>query len=173
MRVRCQVRMALLVFLTFVAGEFAPASAQRPWQPSAGHIQAPLWPEAVPDAQPVERPEVSGTVVDAAGRKRLVGGRPWVYVGRVSQPTLTVYSPVARNTGVAVAVFPGGGYNVLAIDLEGTEVCDWLVSRGITCVLLKYRVPCAKVGPYLDCPTALQDAENRGTGALARRAMAH
>ena len=56
-------------------------------------------------------------------------------------------------------VFPGGGYNVLAIDLEGTEACDWLTSRGITCVLLKYRVPCAKVGPYRNCPTALQDAQ--------------
>ena len=41
-------------------------------------------------------------------------------------------------------MFPGGGYNVLAIDLEGSEVCDWLTSKGITCVLLKYRVPCVK-----------------------------
>jgi acetyl esterase/lipase len=47
----------------------------------------------------------------------------------------------------------------LAIDLEGTEVCDWLTSRGITCVLLKYRVPCVKTGPYGDCQTALQDAQ--------------
>jgi acetyl esterase/lipase len=72
---------------------------------------------------------------------------------------MTVYSPVGRNTGAAVVVFPGGGYNVLAIDLEGTEVCDWLTSRGITCVLLKYRVPCVKTGPYRDCLTALQDAQ--------------
>jgi acetyl esterase/lipase len=45
-------------------------------------------------------------------------------------------------------VFPGGGYRILAIDLEGTEVCDWLTSRGITCVLLKYRVP--NSGPSWD-----------------------
>jgi acetyl esterase/lipase len=63
------------------------------------------------------------------------------------------------NTGAAVVVFPGGGYNVLAIDLEGTEACDWLTSKGITCVLLKYRVPCVKVGPYRDCPAALEDAQ--------------
>jgi acetyl esterase/lipase len=100
-------------------------------------------------------------VEDPADRakKHLVGGKPWTYVDKVSQPTLTVYSPNGRNTGAAVVVFLGGGYNVLAIDLEGTEVCDWLTSKGITCVLLKYRVPCAKVGPYLDCPTALQDAQ--------------
>ena len=59
----------------------------------------------------------------------------------VTQPTITLYSPTEKNTGVAVVVFPGGGFEGLAIDLEGTEVCDWLTSRGITCVLLKYRVP--------------------------------
>jgi acetyl esterase/lipase len=102
---------------------------------------------------------VAGTVVDAEGNPRPVGGKPWVYVDSVSQPTMTVYSPQGRNTGVAIVVFPGGGYNVLAIDLEGTEACDWLTSRGITCVLLKYRVPCAKIGPSLECPTALEDAQ--------------
>jgi hypothetical protein len=54
---------------------------------------------------------------------------------------MTVYSPTGKNTGTAVVVFPGGGYQILAIDLEGTEVCDWLTSKGITCVLSKYRVP--------------------------------
>ena len=90
---------------------------------------------------------MAGWVEDPADRtkKHLVGGQPWTYVDKVSQPTLTVYSPKGRNTGAAVVVFPGGGYNVLAIDLEGTEACDWLTSKGITCVLLKYRVPCAKV----------------------------
>src|SRR5881409_1557588 len=122
-----------------------PCAAQTAWQPSPGHTQVPIWPGVVPDARPVEGPEVSGTVVDAAGGKRLVGGRPWVYVDRVSQPTMTVYPPEGRKTGAAVVVFPGGGYNVLAIDLEGTEACDWLTSKGITCVLLKYRVP--RTGP--------------------------
>jgi acetyl esterase/lipase len=129
------------------------------WQPSQGHKQVPIWPGVVPDARPVERPEVSGTVVDAAGHARLVGGKPWVYVDKVSQPTMTVYPPKGKNTGAAVVVFPGGGYNVLAIDLEGTEACDWATSKGLTCVLLKYRVPCAKSGAYRDCLTALQDAQ--------------
>ena len=43
---------------------------------------------------------------------------------------MTVYSPKGRNTGASVVVFPGGGYNVLAIDLEGTEACDWLMFQG-------------------------------------------
>ena len=56
-----------------------------------------------------------------------------------------------------MVVFPGGGYNILAIDLEGTEVCDWLTASGINCVLLKYRVP--NTGPYPKSSAALQDAQ--------------
>ena len=159
MRVAYRVGMALLALLALAALEPSQCAGQAAWRPSLGHQQIRIWPSAVPDALPVDGPEVAGTVVDAAGNKRLVGGRPWVYVDRVSQPTMTVYSPQGRNTGAAVVVFPGGGYNILAIDLEGTEVCDWLTSSGITCVLLKYRVPCAKVGAYQDCLTALQDAQ--------------
>ncbi len=80
---------------------------------------------------------------------------------------MTVYSPKGKNTGAAVIVFPGGGYSVLAIDFEGTEVCDWLTAKGITCVLLKYRVP--NTGPHWDetckcqrnpkAPMAREDAQ--------------
>jgi acetyl esterase/lipase len=76
---------------------------------------------------------------------------------------MTVYSPTGKNTGAAVVVFPGGGYEILAIDLEGTEVCDWLTSKGITCVLLKYRVPAPRLTPshgaYPESPMALEDAQ--------------
>jgi acetyl esterase/lipase len=159
MSVRYRVGTDLLVFLALAAGGPGLAAGQTAWQPSPGRVQVPIWPTVVPDAQPIKGPEVSGTVVDATGSPKLVGGRHWIYVDRVSQPTMTVYPPMGSNTGAAVVVFPGGGYNVLAIDLEGTEVCDWLTSKGITCVLLKYRVPCVKSGPYQDCRTALEDAQ--------------
>jgi acetyl esterase/lipase len=149
-----------------VASALLLASA---WEPSPGHTQIPIWPGTPPDARPADGPEIAGTVVDEAGKPRLVGGKPWTYVDKVSRPTMTIYAPQGKNTGAAVVVFPGGGYNVLAIDLEGTEVCDWLTSKGITCVLLKYRVPCAKVGPYRDCPTALADAQ-RALGLLRHQA---
>jgi len=149
----------LLAFLACTAGESRLSASQTGWKPSSGHLQMPIWPNGAPHAQAAEGPEVAGTVIDDAGNKRLVGGRPWVYVDNVSVPTMTVYSPKGNNTGAAVVVFPGGGYNILAIDLEGTEACDWLTSKGITCVLLKYRVPCVKVGPYRDCATALEDAQ--------------
>lgn len=95
--------------------------------------------------------------------EKLVAGQPWTRVENVSVPTMTVYSPAGANSGAAVVVFPGGGYEVLAIDLEGTEACDWLVSRGITCVLLKYRVPAPRSAPnwgaYPQSPMALEDAQ--------------
>ena len=72
---------------------------------------------------------------------------------------MTVYSPQGKNTGAAVIVFPGGGYHDLAMDIEGTEICDWLTSKGITAVLLKYRVPSEKLYPKRGSLQALQDAQ--------------
>src|SRR5690349_18864298 len=130
------MRPSIIAFC--LVGAFRGLSAQAPaWQPSPGHAQMPIWPGAVPDAQPVGSPEETITRL----HDHLVAGRPWTYVRNVSRPTLTVYSPTGKNTGAAVVVFPDGGYQILAIDLEGTEVCDWLTAKGITCVLLKYRVP--------------------------------
>ncbi|HVB87069.1 MAG TPA: alpha/beta hydrolase [Candidatus Dormibacteraeota bacterium] len=132
------------------------------WQPTPGHTQIPIWPGAVPDAQPASAPESAKPETHD-----LVAGKTWLYVSNVSRPTMTVYSSKVNNTGVAVVVFPGGGFQILAIDLEGTEVCDWLTFHGITCVLLKYRVP--NSGPHWEqscrcevapkAPTALEDAQ--------------
>jgi acetyl esterase/lipase len=158
--------MKSLIFALCVVFAFGGVSAQQTtWQPSPGHTQVPIWPGAVPDQQPVAGPEVAKTT----GKEFLVAGRPAVGVSHVSQPTMTVYSSTGKNTGAAVIVFPGGGYEDLAIDLEGTEVCDWLTAKGITCVLLKYRVPgderypksapYPKSGPYPESPMALEDAQ--------------
>lgn len=105
------------------------------WQPAAGHTQTPIWPGAAPDPQPVPGPETVKV------SKKLLAGKTVTSVTNVTQPTMTVYAPEGKNTGAAVVVIPGGGFEILAMDLEGTEVCDWLTSKGITCVLLKYRVP--------------------------------
>jgi acetyl esterase/lipase len=152
--------MGPLIFALCLIFAVGGLSAQTPaWQPSAGHTQVPIWPEGVPDTQPLAGEERATTT----GKDDLVAGRPYLYLERVSQPAMTVYSPGGKNSGVAVIVFPGGGYEGLAIDLEGTEVCDWLTSKGITCVLLKYRVPGngqePRSGPYPKSPMALEDAQ--------------
>jgi len=101
--------------------------------------------------------------------KALVAGKRVIRLGNVSKPTMSVFRPSEeKDTGVAVLVLPGGGYNILALDLEGTEVCEWLNSQGITGVLLKYRVP-KRTG--LEKHTApLQDAQ-RALGMLRQGAQ--
>lgn len=91
-----------------------------------------------------------------------------IRLGNVSKPTITVFKPPAdKDTGTAVVVCPGGGYNILAWDLEGTEVCDWLNANGVTGVLLKYRVPGRKGQEKHAAP--LQDVQ-RAIGIVRSRA---
>jgi acetyl esterase/lipase len=145
----------LLFAVYFVFGFGSLLGQQSGWQPSPGHTQVPIWPGTPPDAQ--FGPPPNTETMQEPGE-----------IDNVSRPTMTVYSPNGKNTRAAVVVFPGGGYYVLAIDLEGTEVCEWLTSKGITCVLLKYRVPNSGMhgeGPggrrqvKPKAPMALEDAQ--------------
>ncbi|MDQ2841829.1 MAG: alpha/beta hydrolase [Acidobacteriota bacterium] len=143
--------LTLLVAVVCASGKLI---AQSPaWHPSPGHMEIPIWLGIAPDAKPAAGPEIDTTT----SKEPLVAGKPVIRLGNVATPTLTVYRPKSKNSGAAVVVFPGGGYTILAMDLEGTEVCDWLTSAGITCVLLKYRVP--RSGPYPKSPEALEDAQ--------------
>jgi acetyl esterase/lipase len=133
-------------------------SAQTPatssvWPPSPDHITMPIWPGTPPGPATNLSPE---TDMNAA-KTKMMAGRPYIRLGNVSTPTITVFKPTAKNTGAGIVVFPGGGYQILSVDLEGTEVCDWLNQAGVTCVLLKYRVP--NTGPYPKSAAALQDAQ--------------
>lgn len=163
-----------LGLLALWSGPLAAAPAPLAGVPAPA-LEMELWP-AHPPGQPLdpERPAQGS----APGRKP-VAGRPWLALYNVSEPTLSLYPATAPANGTAVVVFPGGGYHVLAVDLEGTEICDWLVARGVACVLLKYRVPGA--GPHWDkacqChrmpaqPMALQDAQ-RAVSLLRQHAAA-
>jgi acetyl esterase/lipase len=123
--------------------------------------EIPIWSTSIPD---------SGLIT---GAETYNDGM----VRNVSTPTITIYSPKEKNTGTAILVFPGGGYTKLAIELEGSEICQWLASIGVTGILLKYRVPAS--GPHYDkdcdCekdpikPLALQDAQ-RAMGLVRFRA---
>ena len=113
--------------------------------------EIPIWAKNIPDFELIK-----GTETYNDGM-----------INNVSNPTIKIYSPKENNTGVAILVFPGGGYNKLAIDLEGSEICEWLASIGVTGVLLKYRVPASGHHYDKDCdcgkdpikPLALQDAQ--------------
>jgi len=149
-----------LIFLLSLLLLASSLFAQKPaWEPAPGHVTLPLWPHPRIAAEP----ELDRTTA----KDPLIAGKPVVRLTNVSNPTITLYSPSGKSGGAAVVVFPGGAYRVLAIDLEGTEVCDWLTSIGVACVLLKYRVPDS--GPLPKSSAALEDAQ-RAVGMVRAHA---
>jgi acetyl esterase/lipase len=124
----------------------------------------PLWNGPAPGEKGASGPEHDTTT----DKDNLIAGKRVARITDISVPTLTVYTPSKeKQNGTAVLVFPGGGYRILAWDLEGTEVCDWLNSIGVTGVLVKYRVPAPKDVPRYLPP--LQDAQ-RAIGMVRARA---
>jgi len=154
------MRLTIAVWLFALCGcAFAQSET---WQPSAGHEQIPIWPGKPPGSTPLPAPESVKT------SEKLIGGKTVVSIRNVSTPTMTVYRPPqGKENGAALVVFPGGGFEILAMDLEGTDVCDWITQHGVVCVLLKYRVPgepyrwkcdCRPHNTALSIPS-LQDAQ--------------
>lgn len=90
-----------------------------------------------------------------------IAGRRLIRLGNVSTPTLHVFRPEkSKDTGASVVIAPGGGYHILAWDLEGEEVAEWLNSIGVTGIVLKYRVPRRPGEPGNQPPIGpLQDAQ--------------
>lgn len=133
------------------------------WQPAAGQTQYPIWPGNPPDGtykpQPPERLKIYDDPPAPGGRSEAVLD--------IAIPTMTVIRPKGPANGTAVVVFPGGGFQMVFIDLEGTEICRWLVAKGVTCIVSKYRAPGGnnfwdgelkrEITPKI--PRALQDAQ--------------
>jgi acetyl esterase/lipase len=151
------------MFIVIAALTLTAAAQGSGWAPPASLTTIKLWPNGAPGAQPNPAPEVDTT----KSTDNLIAGKPLIRLGNVSSPTLTLYPAKGKSTGAAVVVFPGGGYQILAIDLEGTEVCNWLNSAGIACLLVKYRVP--NTGPSPKSDAALQDAQ-RALGLVRQHA---
>jgi acetyl esterase/lipase len=83
----------------------------------------------------------TGSETNTPSRNK-VDGRPFNQLSNVTDPRITVYEPEkGKANGAAVLVFPGGSYRILADDMEGEEVCQWLNSIGITAMLVRYRIP--------------------------------
>ena len=126
------------IIVTFVVGTMAIAATNE--------FEIPIWPGIVPGSagstlkeEYLDRPITDGTSVI---RDRSVRG--------VTNPSLTVYLPIPRNTtGAAVVVCPGGGFSHLAIDKEGHDVARWLQSHGIASAVVKYRLPDPNIGLYV------------------------
>lgn len=153
-------------------GPAAPAPDPEPeigtrvgiWRQPDGLTQTPIWPGVAPDQAGIVQPPES---ILTKQTPEAIDGDTSQAAFDVSVPTMTVFPPKGRNTGAAIVVFPGGGFKIVALTIEGTEICDWITSKGITCILSKYRVPGTNHHWDNDCrcaitpevPRALQDAQ--------------
>lgn len=134
------------------------------WQPPSELTQISIWPSGAPGVSAVSKAAERVQTRESPDGDAI---HTYTQVLDVTSPTMTVFPAKGVNTGVSMVVFPGGGFHLLAIDIEGTEICDWMTAKGITCVLLKYRVPKSNHSWDKGCkcqitpepPPALQDAQ--------------
>jgi hypothetical protein len=96
------------------------------WQPAPGQIQLPIWPGSPPDGTLMPQPPES---VNTYQEPPEFGGKSEAVLD-IAIPTMTIIRPKGRSNGTAVIVFPGGGFQMVFVTLEGTEICDWLIIRG-------------------------------------------
>jgi hypothetical protein len=148
---------ALLLLYTMTNPEISLAQSGATGSKSASQPIA-LWPNGAPG----EKGNIGEEKDMSKPTDNKVAGRELIRLGNVSNPTITVYRPSKqKDTGAAMVVCPGGGYHILALDLEGTEVCEWLNSIGgyghIT------QIPCASAGriaqvcaSFAGCPTGIR-----------------
>ncbi len=120
-----------------------------------------------PGKPPGETTQLDAEMEVTKGGPRIVAGKPIYLLTNVSKPELAIYRPdPVRDSGMAVIICPGGGHNLLAYDLEGTEIAQWLNTLGITGIVLKYRVPFRN--PDFKGLAALQDAQRAVSLVRAR-----
>lgn len=126
--------------------------------PAVGFAAEPVVRNIWPGKPPGETKELPPEADQTKPQDRLIAGRRIIKLGNVSTPQIAVYKPSPeKDTGAAVVICPGGGHHILAYDLEGTEVAEWLNDIGITGIVLKYRVPFRD--PEKRWHAAVQDAQ--------------
>ena len=152
------LRLPVLTFVLLIfccaATNHAQSTATESAKKKTNASVIKLWPGTPPGPKMAVRPEKDFT----KDSDKLIAGRRIIKLGNVSSPEIHVFHPPeAKRNGSAVVICPGGGFHILAWDLEGTEVASWLNSLGITAIVLKYRVPTASQKPAWKSPT--QDAQ--------------
>lgn len=106
-----------------------------------------LWPGKVPG----EKEEKRMSVMAPSENENIIR------ISEVTNPAMEVFLPEqSLKNGAAVIVCPGGGYHILAYDLEGTEIAAWLNKNGFAAFVLQYRVPDKRVGALQDVQRAVK-----------------
>jgi acetyl esterase/lipase len=152
-------RFLLSVTLSFLPILASIAQSSGP-QPSGPPVVLDVWPAGKVPGE--KTPIAEESLVEMQAGNTVIHNRTIKRITNVSRPTITVHRPeaVIKDTGTAVVICPGGGYNILAWDLEGEEIAAWLNSIGVTGIILKYRVPRRPGEPKDEAPPGpLQDGQ--------------
>ena len=144
----------------------AEPSGNQVTEPSGNQVMA-IWPQSPPAWNVPQEPEAD-TTGPQSGK---VADQRVIRLGNVSQPELHIYRSPDRVSETAVLIAPGGGYSILAWDLEGTEIAEWLQGLGITAIILKYRVPTRNepkkwLAPVQDLQRSISLLRNEGIEGL-------
>lgn len=141
----------VLVFMNFESDAYPNKTVDLP-EPLIWNI----WPIQAPGNAKDLSPEYDTTKPDG----ELIAGKRVIRITNVSVPQIAIYKPEASiDTKTAVIIAPGGGHYILAYDLEGTEIAEWLTQLGITAIILKYRVPGQNWNPDKRWLAAAQDGQ--------------
>lgn len=134
------LRLLSVLLLVLSLMTLLPAAQAAP--PEAAPTVIDVWPGLAPG----ETTREPGTSETSGGVTRL---------GAVTQPRLLLFPAAGKGPHPAVMVCPGGGYSMLSMDLEGSEVAHWLNGLGFTAAVLQYRVPGKREGAFQDGQQAL------------------
>ena len=130
---------------------------------SAMLLAAPAWAQESerniwPDKRPAE------VVLKKGKMKQEMGDDDILRIQQMPVPTLQKFPVVKSPKGKVVIVCPGGGYQILAVNHEGTEIAQWLNALGYTAYVLRYRVPDNREGALQDVQRAIRIARAENPG---------
>lgn len=130
---------------------------------SAMLLAAPAWAQESerniwPDKRPAE------VVLKKGKMKQEMGDDDILRIQQMPVPTLQKFPVVKSPKGEVVIVCPGGGYQILAVNHEGTEIAQWLNALGYTAYVLRYRVPDNREGALQDVQRAIRIARAENPG---------
>lgn len=130
---------------------------------SAMLLAAPAWAQESerniwPDKRPAE------VVLKKGKMKQAMGDDDILRIQQMPVPTLQKFPVVKSPKGKVVIVCPGGGYQILAVNHEGTEIAQWLNALGYTAYVLRYRVPDNREGALQDVQRAIRIARAENPG---------
>ncbi len=149
-RLYCCFKAFLIMVICFGSSVMVSTGRTPGDQANDKEIVLDLWPDGV-----------LGENASSRGVEQESKGDNIIRLTNVEIPSMTIYRAEGEGARPCVLVFPGGGFTILAMDLEGTEIAEWLNSRGITAAVLKYRVPLNREGAFEDAQRAMSLLRHR------------